>query len=342
MSVYMIRRLLFVVVAMLIVGCSVTVTPTPTRPALSPQPVSGVIETPSARTTIAPNIPLATTSPRPRPTVAVRSGGVQKDVTYCTVNGVALKMDVYSPANATGSLPAIVFVHGGGWRGGDKNSGEVAYDLPVLVAHGYLVASVNYRLAPKYKWPAMIEDVKCAIRSLRANAAVYNLDPKRIAAMGASAGGQLVAMAGLADTSAGFDVGEYGDQSSRVQAVVDLYGPTRLNAPDYDATHLPVIIPEVFGVTAANAPVLVQASPVTYVTRDAPPFLIMHGDKDTTVPPNQSQLLYDKLHTAGADVTLVMVKNAGHGFGAVGGTINPSRAEITQIMLQFLDKHLKQ
>ncbi len=250
-------------------------------------------------------------------------------------------MDMYSPPSLTGPAPTVIFVHGGSWLGGDKSAGEVAYFAPDLVARGYIVVSVNYRLAPRYKWPAMIEDVKCAIRSLRANAALYHIDPNRIGLIGSSAGGQLVAVAGMADKSAGFDVGEYANQSSGVRAVVDLYGPTHLNAADYDVTHLPAILPQVFGVTKASDPVLVLASPVTYVSRGAPPFLILQGDTDTTVPPNQSQLLYDRLKAAGVDATLVMVKNAGHGFVPAGGAINPSRSEITQMVVQFFDQHLK-
>ncbi len=344
MSECIVRRTLFVIVALLITGCATTPTPTPTR---------AVAPTPLARATAVANIPLATPPPGTRnppsatpsrtrlPTVVIPVPGAKKDVTYCTVNGVDLKMDLYPPQDLSTPRPLVVFIHGGAWQGGDKSAGEAVNDVPQLAAHGYLVASIDYRLAPKYRWPAMIEDVKCAIRSLRANAATYHIDRNRIAVMGSSAGGQLAAMAGLADQSAGFDVGEYANQSSRVQAVVDLYGPTHLNAPDYDATHFPIILPEVFGATGPADPVLVRASPVTYVSAQAPPFLIIHGDKDATVPPNQSQLLYDRLKAAGATAMLVMVKNAGHSLVPAGAPIQPTRAELTQIMIQFLDQYVK-
>jgi len=181
--------------------------------------------------------------------------------------------------------------------------------------------------------------VKCAIRHFRANAATYKLDPNRIGVWGGSAGGHLVAMLGTTDKGAGFDVGEYLDQSSRVQAVVDLFGPADL--PQMFTSNAQLVAQRVFGSTSRDDPILVQASPVTYTTPDDPPFLILQGDKDTTVPPSQSQILYDKLKAGGVQATLVMVQNAGHGFVPTGGAISPSRTELTKMIADFFDKHLK-
>src|SRR5688572_2991350 len=159
-------------------------------------------------------IPPATPTPLPSPTSVPfqRYGETLTDVTYCTADGLPLKMDVYLPA-AGGPWPGLVYVHGGAWIRGDKS--EAAGLAMGMTSQGYMVASLNYRLYPTAKYPAMIQDVKCAIRALRANAREYNLDPNRMAAIGVSAGGHLVALLGTSDQSAGLDMGEYLEQSSR-------------------------------------------------------------------------------------------------------------------------------
>ncbi len=273
---------------------------------------------------------------RPTPDATLVSGElVQKDITYCTPDKTAVKLDLYrSRAASTRPAPAVVYVHGGAWMGGDKSGGEGSIQIPELAMRGFVVVAVNYRLAPNWKFPAQIEDVKCAVRFLRANAAKYDIDPRRIGAWGASAGGQLVALLGLTDASAGFDIGEYRNESSRVEAVVDLYGPADLTKQDYAATHASVYR-DVFGVTSRLDPALVRASPVTYITKNGPPFLILHGDRDGTVPFDQSQELQTRLKTAGVSAELVVVKNAGHGFVPVGGAISPTTAEMTKLIGDF-------
>ena len=277
----------------------------------------------------------------PVPAPQIEPGTIKRDITYCTAGGVALKMDVYFPyALEDRPWPVAVFVHGGGYTSGDKKS--VGVGGGQLRDRGYLLASVNYRLAPQYKWPAQIEDVKCAVRFLRANAAAYNIDPNRIGAWGDSAGGHLVALLGLTGPDAGFEgSGGYAGQSSRVRAVVDEYGPTDFttyNLGDYGADLLQFIL----GTTRAKAPeVLKHASPVTYVSRDAPPFLIIQGDRDRIVPPAQSQELYDRLKDAGAPATLLVVRNAGHGFVPVGGSISPSILEIGKAVADFFDANVR-
>lgn len=278
-----------------------------------------------------------TTTPQ---TIEPKSGASYLDVTYCTPDGVAQKMNVFYPKQLSDKpLPIVVYIHGGGWTAGDKGSGAGSADMQGLLDRGYIVASLDYRLAPQYKWPSQITDVKCAIRHLRANAATYKLDPNKIGVWGGSAGGHLVAMLGTTNASAGFDVGEYADQSSRVQAVVDLFGPADL--PVMLSGRAEIVGRTVFGATSRDDPVLVKASPVTYITPDDPPFLILQGDKDNTVPPEQSQILYDKLKAGGVNATLVIVKNAGHGFAPSGGAISPSRAELTKMIADFFDKYLR-
>jgi acetyl esterase/lipase len=252
-------------------------------------------------------------------------------------------MDLYAPSGAAASpAPVAMYVHGGAWEHGSSALGGIhAAIASQLVAQGFLVVSVNYRLAPQYRWPAQIEDVKCAVRYLRANASTYNLDPARIGVWGSSAGGQLVSMLGTAPPSAGYDVGQYTNQSSRVQAVVDMFGPADLTASGWGSSTAS-IVQQVFGVTGGhNDPVLRKASPVSYIEADDPPFLIIQGAVDMTVPASQSEELAARLQAAGVPVTLVMVHNAGHGFAATGGPINPSLQQIERMTTSFLIKHLE-
>jgi acetyl esterase/lipase len=180
----------------------------------------------------------------------------------------------------------------------------------------------------------MIEDVKCAVRSLRAHAGEYNIDPNRIAAMGTSAGGHLVSLLGTSDQSAGFDVGEYLDKSSRVKAVIAL-------APVIDLTkNFPNADIEAMKGVGFGEHNIVQASPITYVTSDGPPFLLIHGDQDELVPYEQSQLMYDRLIQANVPAQLVIVKNARHSLIEPDVVFTPSLMEIYQIIVEFLAKHL--
>jgi len=270
-----------------------------------------------------------------------RLGTVQRDVRYGEADGVPLMLDVYYPETATAPFAAVIYVHGGGWTAGDKQNGAGALDIPDLVSAGFLVVAVNYRLAPEYKFPAQIDDVRCAVRYLRANAEVYNVDPGRIGAWGGSAGGHLVSLLGVTG-----DIGESaGDnsnagESSRVQAVVDMFGPSDLTQEFAGGAVGRRIGSQVFGAIDSSSRILVQASPVSYVSSDDPPFLILQGEEDELVPPSQSQELYDRLRAAGVPATLVMVKNAGHGLKPVGGTMNPSHEDIKELLVEFFRKNL--
>jgi acetyl esterase/lipase len=265
---------------------------------------------------------------------------LQIDLTYCTTSdGVKLTMDLYQPEKMTGPVPAVLYVHGGGWTGGDKSDGTGLLFKEALLRRGYVMAAINYRLAPKYVFPVQIEDVKCAVRHLRANAAKYNIDPERIGAIGGSAGGHLVSLLGASDKAAGWDSGENSDQSSRVQAVVDMFGPSDLRVMLANSNRR--IERLIFNASGPDDSALVTFSPVTYITPDDPPFLILHGDHDEVVPIEQSQILYDKLKAAGVSVELVVVKNAGHGFRPADGDIQPSMPELAQMVVDFFDKYLK-
>jgi acetyl esterase/lipase len=241
-------------------------------------------------------------------------------------------MDIYFP-NVGGPWPMLVYVHGGAWMRGDKAEPMMSLFAKGMTAQGYLVAAVNYRLYPAAQFPAMIQDVKCAVRFLRAHAAEYNLDPHRVGAVGVSAGGHLVSLLGTTDTSAGWDVGEYLDQSSRVQAVIAMAGVMDLSRkfPNADIEAMKRV-----GFGEYN---VVEASPISHVTPDDPPFLLIHGDRDELVPVEQSQLMYDRLIQENVPAQLVIVQNASHSFTAPGGT-TPTIVEINQMILQFLALHL--
>ena len=276
--------------------------------------------------------PQPTPQPTGTPTPSKLYGETLTDVVYCTMDSSLQKMDVYFP-DSGGQWPALVYVHGGSWMHGDKS--EAAMFARGMTAQGYLVVSINYRLYPAGKFPTMIEDVKCAVRSLRAHANEYNLDPNRIAAIGPSAGGHLVSLLGTSDEGAGWDVGEYLDQSSRVQAVIAMAAVTDLsrNFPNANIENMKLV-----GFGEHN---IAQASPITHVTADDPPFLLIHGERDTLVPYEQSQLMYERLVQTNVPAQLVIVKNAGHSFVAPDGSATPTLAEINQMILNFLAQYLK-
>ena len=254
-------------------------------------------------------------------------GTVEQDIIYASVGGQDLKLDMYYPS-AAGPWPGLIFVHGGGWSEGDK------VPLPPLPnSAGYLIASINYRMYPAYRFPTMIEDVKCAIRYLRAHAPQYNLDPYRIALIGHSAGGHLVALAGLAGPDAGWDVDFYMDQSSRVQAVIEMSGPADFRNDFVVA--LSERIANVFGPEQ-----IISSSPVTYVHKDAPPFLIIHGDKDDLVPVREAICLHEAIIQAGGHSELLIIQNGGHGFEPIGGEVAPSLEEILKQIVAFLDRNM--
>ncbi len=265
------------------------------------------------------------------------------DMPYIADGHERQKLDLYLPGpEAAGPLPLIIWVHGGAWLAGSKDPcPAVGY-----VRRGYAVASINYRLSRHAIFPAQIQDCQAAVRWLRANAGEYGIDPNRFGVWGASAGGHLAALLGVCTvpirTSEDEETPEDGaayDLSSRVQAVCDFFGPTdfaRMNdfwtTMDHDAANSPGSL--LIGGPVQEHPDRVRrANPITYVTKDAPPFLIVHGDADPLVPHNQSELLYEALKAAGVEVTFYTVRGGGH-----GGFDDP---EVGLLVERFFDKHLK-
>lgn len=259
------------------------------------------------------------------------------DIAYVPNGHERQKLDLYVPAGVTNPLPVIIWIHGGAWKGGSKER------CPALrfVSRGYAVASLNYRLSQHAIFPAQMEDCKAAVRWLRAHAQEHNLDPQRFAAWGSSAGGHVVALLGTSGGVKEFDTGENLGVSSRVQAVVDFFGPadftqmSKFSLPNAPFDHDAVDSPEsqlLGGAVQQNKDRAAKASPLTYVSKDDPPFLIMHGNRDNLVPYQQSELLRDALRKAGVEVTLRIVEGAGHGFAG---------PEIDRQVAEFFERHLK-
>jgi acetyl esterase/lipase len=259
---------------------------------------------------------------------------VHRDLQYVKGGHERQRLDLYLPKKPDGPLPVIIWVHGGAWLAGSKEGAGPA--LP-FVGKGYAVASINYRLSQHAKFPAQIEDCKAAIRWLRANARTYHLDPDRFGAWGASAGGHLVALLGTSGDVKDLEGHEGApDQSSRVQAVVDWFGPT--DVTKMGGSHDQPDSPEaglLGGPVQENKDKAARANPMTYVSKDDPPFLIMHGDKDMTVPFGQSELLQEALRKAGVDATFRPVTGAGHGGREFSSEENRTLIE------EFFDQHLK-
>jgi acetyl esterase len=264
---------------------------------------------------------------------------VERDLTYAKVNGDReMKLDLYVPEGAEGKLPLVVWVHGGGWQNGTKAGNPAGF----LAMEGYVSASLDYRLTDVAPFPAQIEDCKAAIRWLRANAEKYHIDPDRIGVWGASAGGHLVALLGTAGDQKAWDVGENTDQTSRVQAVCDYFGPTDFTRmPGAAATKADGPVAKLLGGPVSEKTEAARAaSPVTYVSKDDPPFLICHGTEDKTVAMSQSEQLHEALKEAGVETTLLKVKGAGHGQFNSDDT-DPTGPVVWQRVKQFFDDHLK-
>ncbi len=249
---------------------------------------------------------------------------VMRDLEYSRAGDTSLKLDLYLPA-VKGPHPLVVWIHGGAFLGGDK--GQVFW-TPILdeTKRGYAVASINYRLSNQAVFPALIQDCRAAIRWLRANAAKYDINAERIVVGGESAGGYLAAFLGTSGDVTTFDTFPLANskQSSRVQGVVDFFGPTDFLQMDAGAprscekpqVHNVADSPEsrLMGCNIQECPDKVKAAnPISYVTKDDPPFLILHGTSDCLVAPNQSQLLYDALNAAGVRASLHLLPGFSHG-----------------------------
>lgn len=271
---------------------------------------------------------------------------VLRDIEYAKRNSGSLLLDLYRPsAKAQKPLPTVLFFYGGGFEYGNKNQLGLykAHDLPL---DGFAVVAINYRLSGVAPFPAAMEDAKAAVKWIKTNADQYNLDANNIAVWGASAGGMMEAFIGTST--------EYGvrgkkmvrsrNDDYRVQAVVNYFGATDFSqgdAHEYPGSNLNWAAadswPSLFiGAPIANRKAAVQiANPITYVTKDDPPMLIIHGEKDDVVPLHQSLILHDALEQAGVPVDLRIIKDGGHGRGG-----DFDMAELKNDVARFLSQHL--
>jgi acetyl esterase/lipase len=263
------------------------------------------------------------------------------NVAYADNENPRQMLDLYLPKkrNSDKPLPVLVFIHGGGWKGGDKTSG-MRNVMPYVTSGDYAGVSVGYRLTNEAQWPAQIQDCKAAIRWIRGNAEKLNLDKDHIAVWGSSAGGHLVSILGTSGDVPELEgrLGSFTKESSRVQAVVNYYGPedfitmvTQPSTIDRTVQGYPEAL--LIGGRVQDAPDAAKsASPVTYISKDDPPFLTAHGTKDPLVPFAQAEELQERLKKAGVPTVLITMKGGGHGFAS---------GELEATVHRFIDKQLR-
>jgi acetyl esterase/lipase len=251
-------------------------------------------------------------------------------------------LDLFLPKDDGKSLrPAVIVIHGGAWRGGDKKDMRILAEP--LAQRGYVVAAINYRLAPKWSYPAQLDDCQRAVRWLRKNAKEFRVDPKRFGAAGASAGGHLALLLGTREVRDDSDADLKGI-SSKVQCVLSIFGPTDFTDERYiQASRNPVAgraLVDFLGKPYDEAPeVWKEASPIHHVSPDDAPTFIIHGDQDPLVPLDQSVKFAEALKKVGIEVQLVVIKGMGH-----GPTTPEQREEFMKAVgqaLEFFDRHLK-
>jgi acetyl esterase/lipase len=259
---------------------------------------------------------------------------IDQDIAYSKVGSRELKLDIARPAEGDGPFPAVLVIHGGAWRQGNK--ADVRPILPQFVEHGFVAISPEYRFCPQNAFPAQIHDVKAAVRWLKVNAKKYRIDPDRIGAMGFSAGGHLAMMLGLTSPNDGLegDVSA-GAPDSRVKAVVNYFGPTDLAAKDIPDICKPWVKDFLGGSPQDRPDAAATASPLTFVSKDDAPVLTFQGTKDSLVPYNQAIKLAEAMSSAGVPGRVELILGADHGWAGaeMARTVNET--------FGFLDRYLK-
>jgi acetyl esterase/lipase len=259
---------------------------------------------------------------------------VEKDIVFGKAGEDELHLDVYKLADQKETLPGVLVIYGGAWRSGNKEIMRIFCEQ--FCRAGYVVVASQYRLCPKHKFPAQVEDVKAAVRWMRANAKKLDLDPDRIGAMGASAGGHLSLMLGLMNPEDGME-GTAGnpEQSSKVQAVVNYFGPAKFTMRDWDPKDERLLVDFLGGKLDEVPDLYEKVSPTTYIDSSDPPVITFHGTQDPLVPYSQAPLLHSMLREKGVVSQLELVKGAGHGWW--GADLQKTQ----RLAIEFLDKHLK-
>lgn len=261
---------------------------------------------------------------------------VRIDIVYATVDKQALKLDLVQPAG-DGPFPLVLWFHGGGYQAGQREDNLGA--MLALAKEGYAGASIEYRLAPKHKWPAPLEDSRAALAFCRDKAKEFRIDPDRVAAAGASAGGHLALMLGLAPRQG---------KPAGPRAVINIFGPSdfRTLAPtEYGEAILRQVLGkdmngillDLLGTSDRKAKIMAEASPITYVAKDNPPVLTLHGSADPLCPLAQSKTLHEALKKVGVAEKLVVIEGGGHDAEWLAG----KNERVNHAMIEFLDRHLK-
>ena len=259
----------------------------------------------------------------------------ERDIEYANPDGQHLQLNLARPKHPSGQVPAVLCIHGGGFRAG-KREGNDALCLK-LAQRGFIAATVTYRLAPKYQFPAAVHDVKAAVRWLRANAAKYQIDPARIGVTGDSAGGHLAQFLGVTAGVQEFE-GDGGNagQSSVVACVVNRYGPSDFTKSYGKSVDAAEVLPLFLGGNLETArPRHVLSSPLNWVTPRAAPTLLLHGTEDKYVAYEQAEWMRDRLLACGVEVQLLTLEGAGHGFKGADAE------KAGQALFAFFEQHLK-
>ena len=269
------------------------------------------------------------------PKVAVPAGVVfERDIEYANPQDQHLKLNMARPKTGDGPFPAVICIHGGGFRAGSREGYNGL--IMRLAQNGYVAVTITYRLAPKFQFPAAVYDTKAAVRWVRLNAKKYHVDPDRIGVTGGSAGGHLVLFLGVTGDVKEFDGDQNPGPSSKVTCVVDYYGPSDFTKSYGKSVDAAEVLPLWLGGDLKTAlKKHLRSSPLYWVTPNAAPTLCLHGTKDKYVHHEQSQWLVDKMNAAGVEAKLILLEGAGHGFRGA----DAEKAE--KAMLDFFAKHLK-
>jgi acetyl esterase/lipase len=261
---------------------------------------------------------------------------VERNVAYANTENAHQRLDLFVPESADDQtrFPVVIYVHGGGWEGGNRDGGQ-QFIAPILRTRRYAVATIDYRLSGEAIWPAQIHDCKAAVRWIRANAKRWGCDEDKIAVLGTSAGGHLASMLGVTNDVPEFEgsVGPHVAVSSKVSCVIDFYGPSDLVVLGSPLGEAPSPISRLLGGSVSRRSDAARAaSPVNHASDKSAPFLIIHGDRDSTVPLTQSELLHRALLNADAESYMTVVINGQHGYFG--------KPEVDQRCVDFLDRYL--
>ena len=257
-----------------------------------------------------------------------------RGIEYANPDNQHLQLDLALPKGGDGPFPAILCIHGGGFRAGTRDG----YDklCLTLAQHGFVAATITYRLAPKYQFPAAIYDCKAGVRWLRLNAGKYHIDPKRIGVTGGSAGGHLAQFLGVTGGVKEFEGDENPGRSSTVSCVVNFFGPSDFTKSYGKSVDAQEVLPLWLGGNLEQARLRhIRASPLNWVTPDAAPTLLVHGTEDKYVAYEQATWMRDRLESCGVEVKLLTLEGAGHGFKGA----DAERAE--KALIDFFQSHLR-